>query len=125
MTNLSGKDDLHSGVGTVWRTVAAGVGFLLAIGALMFLPGGIGWGKGWLFLGVFACMAVVGSVYLWRANREIFFARSKIHAGTKSWDKPLLALILGGFFAIFPVAGLDERFAGASVPVWLELTRTN
>ena len=59
-------------------------------------------------------------MYLWRTNPDIFAARSKIHAGTKRWDKVLLALLFPSFLAIFPVAALDAgRWHWSSVPLWL------
>jgi protein-S-isoprenylcysteine O-methyltransferase Ste14 len=82
-------------------------------------PAGIRWRKGWLFLLVFLAFTVLSSVYLWRRNRDIFIARSKIQSGTKSWDKVLLALLLPSFFAIFAVAAFDARYGWSNVPPWL------
>ena len=53
-------------------------------------------------------------------NPDIFAARSKIHAGTKRWDKVLLTLLFPSFLAIFPLAALDAgRWHWSSVPLWL------
>ena len=62
-------------------------------------------------------MTLASSVYLWRTNPDIFVARSRIHPGTKTWDKVLMAILLPSFFLVFPVAGLDGgRFHWSNVP---------
>jgi protein-S-isoprenylcysteine O-methyltransferase Ste14 len=94
-------------------------GMVLFLAIIMFLTAGIGWRRGWLFLLVFSVFMVLSAAYLWRANPDIFVARSKIHQGTKSWDKVMLVLILASFFAIFVIAGLDARYGWSSVPPWL------
>src|SRR5262245_14830060 len=92
---------------------------LLLLGVAMFLPGGIGWTKGWFFLLIFVVQMAGASLYLWHTNPEIFIARSKIHAETKGWDKLVLLFVLCSFFAIFTVAGLDHRYGWSFVPPWL------
>ncbi len=98
--------------------LALGV-FLFVIGVILFLPAGdIRWAKGWLFLLVFSLLTVASSLYLWRTNPDIFVARSKIHPGTKGWDKVLMAFLLSSFAAIFVVAGFDAgRFHWSSAPL--------
>jgi protein-S-isoprenylcysteine O-methyltransferase Ste14 len=91
----------------------------IVFGVLLFLPAGIGWRRGWLFLLVFLALMILSAAYLWRVNPDIFIARSKIHRGTKSWDKVLVSLILISFFAIFATAGLEARRQGSAVPLWL------
>ena len=66
----------------------------------------------------FSVLTVASSLYLWRTNPDIFVARSRIHPGTKSWDKVLMAFLLASFAAIFVVAGLDAgRCHWSSVPL--------
>ncbi len=95
--------------------LALGV-FLIVLGVLLFLPAGdIRWAKGWLFLLVFSLLTAASSLYLWRTNPDIFVARSRIHPGTKGWDKVLMAFLLPSFAAIFVVAGFDAgRFHWSS-----------
>jgi len=94
--------------GLFWRGILALAVFVAIVGVLLFLPAGdIRWAKGWLFLLVFLLLTVTGSVYLWRTNPDIFVARSRIHPGTKAWDKVLMAILLPSFFVVFVVAGLD------------------
>lgn len=93
--------------------------FMFLFAVAIFLPGGIGWTKGWVFLLVFLFLTVLSVPYLWRTNPEIFVARSEIHAGTKGWDKVILLFLIASFLAILSVAGLDSRFHWCSVPMWL------
>src|SRR5262245_22271610 len=105
---------------TVFRqAILSLAGLSLFLGVAMFVPGGIAWTKGWVFLLVFVLQMTVASLYLWRTNPEIFIARSKIHEKTKRWDKLLLVFILFSFFAIFPMAGLDHQYGWSFVPLWL------
>jgi protein-S-isoprenylcysteine O-methyltransferase Ste14 len=107
------------GTAVLGQAILGLCGLLLFLCVAMFLPGGIGWTKGWVFLLVFVLQMAVASLYLWRTNPEIFIARSKIHAETKGWDKWVLAFVLFSFFAIFPMAGLDHRYAWSYAPLWL------
>jgi len=102
-----------------WRGILVLGGFVAVLGLILFLPAGdIRWAKGWLFLLVFLLLTVASSVYLWRTNPDIFVARSRIHPGTKAWDKVLMAFLLSSFAMIFLVAGLDAgRFHWSNVPL--------
>jgi len=94
--------------------------FLLLMAVIMFVPAGIGWLKGWIFLLVFLTQTVVAAVYLWHKNPAIFAARSKLQKGIKRWDKVLMACLFTSLLSVFPVAGLDDgRFHLSSVPTWL------
>jgi len=80
----------------------------------LFLPAGIRWWQGWLFLAVFIPQMTVAALYLWRKNPDIFVARSTFHAGTKWWDWVAVSLLLPAFTAIFPVAAM---YHGS--PLWV------
>jgi len=82
----------------------------------MFLPAGLGWRQGWLFLAAFAIEIALEALYIWRKNPELFVARSKLHKGTKGWDRALFYLLQALILAIFPVAGLDHSSAA---PWWI------
>jgi len=105
--------------GLFWRGILALAVFVAVVGVLVFLPAGdIRWAKGWLFLLVFLLLTVGSSVYLWHTNPDIFEARSRIHPGTKTWDKVLMAFLLSSFAMIFLVAGLDGgRFHWSNAPL--------
>lgn len=106
--------------GVLQRSLISLVVFLLVLALALFVPAGIGWKEGWLFLAVFVLQIAIAALYLWRTNPEIFVARSRFHAGTKSWDKMLgVCLLLPSLMATFPVAALDHRFHWSSVPLWV------
>jgi protein-S-isoprenylcysteine O-methyltransferase Ste14 len=92
--------------------------FLVVLGLALFLPAGIGWRRGWLFFVLFLLEIALAALYLWHKNPEIFVARSKIHRGTKSWDKVVMFLLISSLMAIFPVAAFDGRFQWSSAPTW-------
>ena len=90
------------------------------LGLILFLPAGsLTWTKGWLFLIVSVAAIIAAVVYLRRVNPEIFVARSRIHKGTKLWDKILLCFLLPAFFAVLVIAALDDgRFKWSDLPRW-------
>ncbi|WP_241161358.1 methyltransferase family protein [Pseudomonas chlororaphis] len=103
--------------------IAYAIGLPLALLGLIFLPAGtIAWWPGWLFLAVMTLGFGVSALVLARVNPVIYRARSRFQAGTKSWDKKLLAIILPAMAAVLPVAALDAgRLQGSAVPAWLVL----
>jgi protein-S-isoprenylcysteine O-methyltransferase Ste14 len=107
--------------GLLRRSVLSLLGTALLLAVIMFVSAGIGWQTGWVFLFVFLISTILSAAYLWRKNPDVFVARSKIHQGTRWWDKILLAILLPSFFAIFATAGFDARYGWSSVPAWLML----
>lgn len=93
----------------LFRSLISLVVYLVIVGALMFVPAGLDWMNGWFFLSVFTLEILIAIVCLWQVNREIFAARQKIQKGTKLWDRVLLIFLVGSLFAIYPIAGIDER----------------
>jgi protein-S-isoprenylcysteine O-methyltransferase Ste14 len=106
---------------TLLRAVLSLAAFNLLLGIVLFLSAGdIRWVAGWVFLAVFTVLTGPSIAYLWRVNPDIFVARSKIHEGTKAWDKVILSLLVIAFFAIFPLAALDAaRFHWSTCPLWV------
>ena len=88
------------------RFLLSFVVFLFVVTLALFIPAGIQWTEGWVFLSIFILQLAIAAVYLWRRNPEIFVARSKFHAGTESWDWVTISILIPSFMAIFPVAGL-------------------
>jgi protein-S-isoprenylcysteine O-methyltransferase Ste14 len=97
------------------------VGLPVFFAIFMFLPAGsLAWLKGWLFLLFFLGALAAGTLFLWRANPEVIAARSRIHEGTKRWDRVLLCVFLPSMYAIVPVAALDDcRFHWFPLPWWV------
>jgi protein-S-isoprenylcysteine O-methyltransferase Ste14 len=100
--------------------IAYAIGLPLSLLGLIVLPAGtIAWRPGWMFLAVMMAGFGTSALVLARVNPTIYRARSRIQAGTKSWDKALLAVILPAMVAVLPVAALDAgRFHWSAVPVW-------
>jgi protein-S-isoprenylcysteine O-methyltransferase Ste14 len=100
----------------VTRLIAA----LLVLALLLFVPAGsISWTRGWLFLLALVTVFGVSALYLWRINPEIFAARSRIHPGTKRWDRILLGFLFPAMLAILPVAALDDgQFQWSRMSWW-------
>jgi len=93
---------------------------LVIMAALLFVPAGTpDWPLGLWFMAAFLVAIGLSILVLWRANPDIFVARSRVQAGTKAWDYVFLVLIIGGLAALLPVAGLDYRFGWAQAPGWL------
>jgi protein-S-isoprenylcysteine O-methyltransferase Ste14 len=93
---------------------------LLIMAVVLFVPAGtLDWPRGWWFCAAFLAATLIAVAALWRLNPEIFVARSRVQAGTKALDYVFLVVIMGGFFLILPVAGLDYRLGGANAPDWV------
>ena len=105
--------------GVLRRSLVSLAVFLLVLALALFLPAGIDWTAGWIFLAVFVLQIAIAALYLWRRNPEIFVARSKFHAGTKWWDWVAVSFLLPSLMAMFPVAALDYRWHWSSVPLWV------
>ncbi|HVX15256.1 MAG TPA: isoprenylcysteine carboxylmethyltransferase family protein [Pirellulales bacterium] len=103
------------------RSLLSLIFFEVFLGAMLFWPAGdIRWVNGWLMMVVFFVLTVPSIVILWRVNPDIFVARSKIHAGTKGWDRIVIWVLVSAFFAVFPLAALDAgRLHWSAVPPWL------
>jgi protein-S-isoprenylcysteine O-methyltransferase Ste14 len=107
--------DVDSRGGMFRKSMSLLAGFVLILAAVMFVPAGVGWRQGWLFFVVFWAFTISSAAYLWRVNREIYVARSKVHEGTKPWDKVLMVLLLASLLAIFLTAALDARYGWSAV----------
>ncbi|HWA19005.1 MAG TPA: isoprenylcysteine carboxylmethyltransferase family protein [Devosia sp.] len=93
---------------------------LIVMAVVLFLPAGtLDWPRAWWFCAAFVAATLIAIAALWRLNPEIFAARSRVQAGTKSLDYLFITIVMGGFFLILPVAGLDFRFGGANAPDWV------
>lgn len=86
----------------------------------MFWPAGTwDWPHGWRFLAVYWTITAIACVWLWITNPELFRARRKMQAGTKTWDKVLTTVIVLAFAAVLPVSALDDgRYHWSALPEW-------
>ena len=91
---------------------------------LLFVPAGTAnWALGWWFIIAFVLCVLIAMAVIWRANPELFTARSRVQPGTKAWDYIFLVLVVGGFIVVPLVAGLDFRFGWSAMPDWVSATR--
>lgn len=75
----------------------------------MFLPAGTWrWTKGWLLILAIVIVGSLATLYIRRVNPELIAARVNPRQGTKPWDKILLKYFFAAFYAMFPVAALDD-----------------
>ena len=81
--------------------------------------GTVNWPLGWGFIAAFVACVLIAMAIIWRANPELFAARSRVQPGTKSWDYIFLVLVIAGFVLMPLVAGLDFRFGWSAVPNWV------
>ncbi len=93
-----------------WRsTISRLATTLVILAVLLFVPaGGITWTRAWIFLLVFTLLMLGAIFYFGRVNPEMFATRSRVHPGTKPWDKVVVSLLFLTIFATPLVAGFDD-----------------
>jgi protein-S-isoprenylcysteine O-methyltransferase Ste14 len=93
-----------------WRsTIKRLAATLVILAVLLFAPAGsITWTRGWRFLLIFTVLMILAVLYFWRVNPEMFAVRSRVHPGTKGWDRILIGLLFLTMLAIAPIASLDD-----------------
>ena len=106
---------MSSALRVTLSSLASLVGFML----LLFLPTGtLNYWQGWAFLGVFAMVSLVPTLYLGRVDPAT--VERRMHAGptaeTRVVQKAAVAGIVLSFTGMLLVAGLDRRFGWSSVP---------
>jgi protein-S-isoprenylcysteine O-methyltransferase Ste14 len=93
---------------------------IVIMALLLFVPAGTAnWALGWWFIIAFVLCVLIAMAVIWRANPELFTARSRVQPGTKAWDYIFLVLVVGGFIVVPLVAGLDFRFGWSAMPDWV------
>lgn len=117
---MSDAEQPEAQVKALRRGVISLVPTLAIMALLLFVPAGTpAWSLAWWFLAAFVVCTVIAIAVMWRVNPDIFVARARVQAGTKSWDYIFIALVVGGITLVLPVAGLDFRFGWSSMPGWL------
>ena len=85
--------------------------FIILLAVILFVAAGSwDWWMGWLYMAVYALMAVIG-VLVVPLDPELVEERTRIKEGVKEWDKKIS--VAGSVLyplAILVVAGLDRRF---------------
>jgi protein-S-isoprenylcysteine O-methyltransferase Ste14 len=104
------------------RTWPRQIVFTLLLAALLFVPAGtLAYWQAWLFLATFFSSSVALGVYF--AKHDPALLERRIKAGPAAEQEPaqkmIIALLIAGFMLVLVVAGLDYRWHGATVPLWL------
>lgn len=99
--------------------VALGIG-LGVMATLMFFPAGrVGWWRGWLYLLVAAVHLIALFGYVKRVNPGLIEQRQRVRAGTKRWDRVLLAVLTPVFLSTYVIAGFDAiRCEWTTMSAW-------
>ncbi len=103
------KTDSRRGIARWAGQMAAA---LVIFGAILFVAAGrLDWAAGWAYLGLNAFTQILSAMVLVRRQGEMLAERSRVGAGTKSWDRFLApAIVIVGTLAVLITAGLDTRF---------------
>lgn len=102
----------------VRSAVSAILGFVV-FAALLFVPAGtLHYWQAWAFLGVFAVVSLVPTVFLSRIDPAAVERRRR--AGPRAETRPVQKAVVTGIFVVFAamlvVSGLDRRFGWSTVP---------
>ena len=109
---------------TLVRPAVSSILGLVGFALLLFVPAGtLDYWQAWAFIGVFAVISLVPSLYLSRIDPAAIERR--MHAGpkaeTRAVQKVLVTAILVTFAAMLVVSGLDHRFGWSKVPAALSV----
>lgn len=101
------------------RVTLSSFASLMCFMLLLFLPAGtLNYWQGWAFLGVFAMVSLVPTLYLGRVDPAT--VERRMHAGpaaeARVVQKAVVAGIVLSLIGMLVVAGLDHRFGWSSVP---------
>ena len=108
----------------VLRVTGLGIGQLVAIGLLLFIPAGtFNYWQAWAFLAVFAVAAWIPSIYLQVTDPVVLQRRMRSGpiAEGRTVQKLVMLGLYGSLAAISVVSGLDHRFGWSSIPTALSL----
>lgn len=97
---------------------------LVALGALLFIPAGtLDYWQAWVFLSVYAVLAIASTVYLFRKDKAIVERRMRV--GQKAESRPVqkvVVLVIVNLSIALPVfCALDHRFGWSPVPTAVSL----
>jgi protein-S-isoprenylcysteine O-methyltransferase Ste14 len=100
---------------------------IVGLGALLLLlflsAGTVHYWQAWVFLGVFAVVTSLPSLYLSRIDPAAIERRRRAgpSAESRPVQKAVMTGIMASFAAVLVVAGLDYRYGWSTVPAWLSI----
>ena len=106
------------------RALRASLLGLLAMAALLFVPGGtLNYWQAWLFMLVFAGASTAITVYLAINDPKLLERRLRVgpKAEREKAQKTAVSLAALGFIALLVLPGLDRRFGWSSMPSSISL----
>jgi protein-S-isoprenylcysteine O-methyltransferase Ste14 len=91
---------------------------LFVFGAFLFLVAGrIGWTAGWVYLGMNGLIQLLSGAILIPRQAGMLAERSRVRAGTKTWDLVLApAITILGTLGVLATAALDVRLGWSRPP---------
>jgi protein-S-isoprenylcysteine O-methyltransferase Ste14 len=100
----------------IWTVVLAAILFAAA--------GTLAWPEAWIFIAGSAVLSLVSGLAIARHNPDLLRERMRgpMQEGQKTWDKPLMAIIIALIAALPIVAGIDAvRLGSSQMPIGLEV----
>jgi protein-S-isoprenylcysteine O-methyltransferase Ste14 len=99
-------------------TTTSVIGFVL-FGVALFWPAGtFDYWQAWVYIGVYAVLGVIYSVYIGLTNPDVL--RRRMKQGPTAETRPLQKIVAGGVYVIFTavlvVSALDHRFGWSHMP---------
>ncbi len=102
------------------RRVTLGVAQMIGMmAALIFIPAGtLAYWQAWMFLALYAVVAVAMTVDLLDRDPALLERRMKSGPGaeTEPTQKKIMMIVTAGFFGLLVVPGLDHRYGWSAVP---------
>jgi protein-S-isoprenylcysteine O-methyltransferase Ste14 len=96
------------------------ISLLLLVIVLFWSAGRLDWWQAWAYFVLVTAFTATSYIALQRYAPGLLAERSKLQAGTKTWDKWLASTVaIGGSLALWITAGLDVRFGWTGErPLW-------
>jgi protein-S-isoprenylcysteine O-methyltransferase Ste14 len=99
-------------------TTTSVIGFVL-FGVALFWPAGtFDYWQAWVYIGVYAVLGVIYSVYIGLTNPDVL--RRRMKQGPTAETRPVQKIVAGGIYVIFTavlvVSALDRRFGWSHMP---------
>jgi len=93
---------------------------VVAVGLLIFLPGGLDYSRGWLLMAIlFVPMFIAGIVMMIKAPQLL---SKRLSAKEQEGEQQTVVKLSGLMFVLgFVAAGLDHRFGWLPMPMWLSI----
>jgi protein-S-isoprenylcysteine O-methyltransferase Ste14 len=110
---------------SVGKVIAEMVAVYVGYALLLFLPAGtLRWGAAWVFLGIYVVVGTAMVLWLLKVNPGLLNERMTGlgKSDQKSWDRPLMMLLIALYVVWVAVMPLDAvRFRWSHMPLWAQV----